>query len=408
MGRSCLLSPYSLACLGDGDRLTNAPAYLHSLQGHLGKTPMVYLYPFLINIGVLVRMDFRLWAAAIAAYVAYRERAWCLWWEVVLAVGLASGSLTLFRWLYYGELLTHTHYIKVQLVPWFYRMINGLLSFGKYVYVNLALVLLVAYAFCRRKLSTSEDRLMWVSALAGFLYNLYAGGDAWETPPTGSRLLLMGSISLLALSGYALVQLGLALRLFGLVILLIGIPSLKLTWESIRMYHFYKMAAHEKEKDNVRWYNFVMNPKVNLDSIFHFQKVIAIMPAGTYPYFYRIYSWIDLLGLCSKHTLFDTVWCSKSTPPPLLYMPGHTHVGWQEAIEKADALFLSGLECEQQPEIRSFEWRCQVSWLGPNCCEQAHYSGIFQDRHRLAKLCHIFYKDPQIPHLYRKRLDKAE
>lgn len=362
--------------------------------------PVVTL--ILISIGVLVRMDFGVWAAAIAAYVAYRERSWRLWWEVFLVVGLASGSLTLFRWLYYGEFLPNTHYIKVQLVPWFYRVINGLLSFGKYAYVNAALFLLVAYAFWKRRLSTSEDRLMWVSALAGFLYNLYAGGDAWETPSTGSRFLLMSSISLFALSGYTLGRLGLAMRIVGLATVLMGTPSPKLTWESIRMYHFYKMAVEEKERDNVRWYNFVLNPEINLTSRVSPKSVIAIIPAGTYPYFYRIYDWIDLLGLCSKHNAFDTIWCSRSTPPPLLYMPGHTHAGWQKAIEKADVLFLSGLECEQRPELRSFEWRCKVSWLAPNCCEQAHYSGMFQDRRRMAELCRIFYKDPSIPHLYRK------
>ena len=88
------------------------------------------------------------------------------------------------------------------------------------VYVNAALFLLVAYAFWKMRLSTSEGRLMWISALAGFLCNLYAGGDAWETPPTGSRFLLMGSISLLPLSGYSLSQIGLAVRVTALVIIL--------------------------------------------------------------------------------------------------------------------------------------------------------------------------------------------
>ncbi len=358
----------------------------------------------LIGIGVLVRMDFAVWAAAIAAYVAYREKSWRLWWEVFAVITLTASGLTLFRWLYYGAPLPQTHYVKVQLVPRFYRALNGLISFGKYFYVNLALFLLIGYAFWKRRLSTPEDRLIWVSAMAGLLYNLYSGGDAWENPQSGSRFLLMGSLSLFALCGYALTQLGSILQVTGLAAILIGTPSPKLTKQSLRLYQLYDFTVQKekKQRERIREANYVINPEIELTSHVSPNSVVATGAAGTYPYFYRDYNWLDIHGLCSKQLTFDTVWCSRSTAHPLLYLPGHTHPGWQKVIKEVNVLLWPPLNCKGQSESRPLEWRCKLPFLGASCCEQTKYDG-FHSLERRAQLCQIFYEDPEVPNLYRRR-----
>jgi len=360
-----------------------------------------------VGVGVLVRMDFAMWAVGLAAWAAYTRKSWRLLWEVMSIVGIAGIALIAFQWAYYGEPVPHTYYVKVRSVPLLYRVLNGLISLAKYMYVNLALFATALYGLWRLGWRQEKSMLLGLSFGLGVLYNLHVGGDAWENPSTGSRFLLMGILGVISLAGYGLSQWGWGMKFIGLLVIFYGIPSPRLNVESMRAIYLYKIYQNPTS-EKMRGFYYVEQTATNLSRIISPGKVVAVRAAGSYPYFYREYRWLDVLGLCSKHDSLDPVICSIRSAP-LIYLPGHTHAGWKRALREADVFFDKYFQCKSLYDYSfPFSWQCKLSGLlGHDCCMRSHYSGPYPNAETWMQLCKTFTTDSLQPAIHWRTVPKG-
>lgn len=101
-----------------------------------------------------------------------------------LLLGLALlvlflGGQTLARYLYYGDILPNTYYLKLEGFPFTLRILRGLYALFNFIwYSNWVLVLLPLTIFLFRR--DWKVALLWLVLLAQAAYSVYVGGDAWE------------------------------------------------------------------------------------------------------------------------------------------------------------------------------------------------------------------------------------
>ncbi|HEX3131791.1 MAG TPA: hypothetical protein VH394_30925 [Thermoanaerobaculia bacterium] len=131
----------------------------------------------------LLRMDMLLLAVAVQVWVAARgglrrgKARWLAGLGVFLALAL---GYSLFRWVYFHDLLPNTYYLKLTGVPRVVRLLRGLLCLEPFVRNHL--VLLLAAGIGAVPLLRRNRRLEL--PLAIFLlycaYSVWVGGDAWD------------------------------------------------------------------------------------------------------------------------------------------------------------------------------------------------------------------------------------
>lgn len=140
-----------------------------------------YSIYLLLALALLTRMD-----ALVAAFLTWtylvvvdRDRR-----RLHLVVGLATfvvtlGGPTLLRWLYYGDLLPNTYYLKLQGFPVHLRILRGATVFADFALRSGPLVIVLAvlgWAATRSRAAT----LIAAIVAAQCSYSVYVGGDAWE------------------------------------------------------------------------------------------------------------------------------------------------------------------------------------------------------------------------------------
>jgi hypothetical protein len=131
----------------------------------------------------LLRMDMLLLVAAVQVWVVARgglrrgKGRWLAGLGLFLAAALAY---SLFRWLYFHDVLPNTYYLKMTGVPLVVRLLRGLLALETFVRGHLPLLLIAgigALSLLRR------DRRLELPAAVFLLYCAYSvwvGGDAWD------------------------------------------------------------------------------------------------------------------------------------------------------------------------------------------------------------------------------------
>jgi len=139
-----------------------------------------WLY-LLLAIGVLVRMDLLVPAAILCGVLTladkrHRHRHWL---AGLIALGTALAIQTVFRLVYYGDLLPNTYYLKMTGYPVLLRICRGVLVLTDFIWnMNWMLFLLPLVLLALR-----PDRYvaLLLAVFAGQLaYSAYVGGDAWE------------------------------------------------------------------------------------------------------------------------------------------------------------------------------------------------------------------------------------
>ncbi|HVT60127.1 MAG TPA: hypothetical protein VHR45_17250 [Thermoanaerobaculia bacterium] len=142
----------------------------------------------------LLRMDMLLLAIAVEGYVAAEggvRREERRRWMAGLAIFAGSAlAYSLFRWLYFHDLLPNTYYLKLTGVATSVRLLRGLSSLRQYAAEHLAVVLAAAIviATCARR----QRRLLLPAAVAAlyFGYSVYVGGDAWDSDLRAGRFVV--------------------------------------------------------------------------------------------------------------------------------------------------------------------------------------------------------------------------
>lgn len=93
---------------------------------------------------------------------------------------VASLSLQSFlRYLYYGDFLPNTYYLKMSGIPILLRLGRGMLVFLLFIWKLNILLVIVSFAAFRHK-NKREIGLLFFLAFIQCCYSIYAGGDAWE------------------------------------------------------------------------------------------------------------------------------------------------------------------------------------------------------------------------------------
>ena len=287
----------------------------------------------LLGLGTLLRPDMAVLLLAFAAALAVLDRAH---WRrhalyAVAALLLFGGGQTLFRWLYYDDLLPNTYYLKMTGYPAALRVSRGLIVLAEYVLRTgwpLCLAPLVAVVW-RRDRRAALIALMVVTQAA---YSAYAGGDVWEDWGAANRYLsvmLPGFLVLLAWMVHlgfttarqrltaAWAQAALRPAAAGLVLLAALAFATSGSRANLRQLLLLDPPLHAA--DNWR----MVRLGLELQRCTTPQARIGVLWAGSLPYFARRPA-VDLLGKSDRHVAHLTV--APPTGPGRFraFMPGHT------------------------------------------------------------------------------------
>jgi len=140
----------------------------------------------------LLRMDMLLVVIVVQIYVlahgGVRTRSQLVHWCQGAAVfaGLAGGY-SVFRWLYFHDVLPNTYYLKLYRIPLTLRLARGAWTIGQTVSEHFLLlaVAVAGVAALRRRRPDRGDlharlALLLSLFLAACAYSVYVGGDVWE------------------------------------------------------------------------------------------------------------------------------------------------------------------------------------------------------------------------------------
>lgn len=142
--------------------------------------PALYI---ILGIGTLVRIDFGVPALATAAYVAWVNRESrskeLVWGMGTLALFL--GGMTVFRGLYYHDVLPNTYYLKMAGAPLVFRLRRGAHVMGLFI-KNFSpfLIFLPGVIYATNYLKNKKITFLVFLILVQCLYSIWVGGDAWE------------------------------------------------------------------------------------------------------------------------------------------------------------------------------------------------------------------------------------
>ena len=141
-------------------------------------TPWTYI---LLAVSTLFRMDMAvayviIFGVLFIVQLQYRRQH--LIWGLGLLI-LFLGGQTLARYLYYGDLLPNTYYLKIQGFAISLRVFRGLYAlFHLIYYANWAIFLLPLALFLSHR--NWKVVLLLLVFLGQIAYSVYVGGDAWE------------------------------------------------------------------------------------------------------------------------------------------------------------------------------------------------------------------------------------
>lgn len=289
--------------------------------------------PYLVILGVL--------------YLAQPQhrRQHLIWGLSLLAIFL--GGQTLARYLYYGEWLPNTYYLKVTGWPISLRILRGLYALIWFTYyMNWAFVLL---PFAILTIRRDWKVLVLFAVLAGQMaYSVYVGGDAWETHGGANRYIAIAMPLFFVLFAWsihellerAVTALGSGrIALVGsrvvyislLVVALINFNLLLGDWKYIERWQLRRLP------DYVAGNERNINIALALDEITKPGASIAVIGAGTIPYVLPDRFAIDILGKTDPLIAHGPIRQSLGIPDVAFLQPGNEnrmrpgHMKWNYA-----------------------------------------------------------------------------
>ncbi len=295
-------------------------------------TPWIYI---LLAVSTLFRIDMAVPYVVILVvmFVAQKQhRKQHLMWGIGL-LALFIGGQTAARYLYYGQWLPNTYYLKVTGWPFSLRILRGLYALWWFIYFsNWVLFLLpLSLYFFRRDWKLTLIVLVIIGQLA---YSVYVGGDAWEDHGGANRFIAIAMPLFFAVFTISLDQLRrkaaaafqstraaeISSRAVWAVIFIVALINFNLLngdWRSIDRWTL-----------NLRP-DFVAGSDHNLQIALALQNTtlpgasIAVVGAGTIPYLLPDRYAIDILGKADPVIAHEKARAPMSIEDVPTMRPGH-------------------------------------------------------------------------------------
>ncbi len=309
-------------------------------------TPWVYI---LLAISTLVRTDMAVpylivFGILLLAQPQYRRAH--LAWGMGLFV-LFLGGQTLARYLYYGDILPNTYYLKVEGWPFPLRIMRGMYAFIWFAYYsNWAFMLLPLSLLLFRR--DWKVLLLFMVFLGQGAYSVFVGGDAWETHGGANRYIAIAMPLFFILFAWALQELFaraatslgagwpalIVSRLAYVFIFAIAILNFNLLlgdWRSIERWQFDRRL------------DYIAGNERNLLAALALQEAtkpgtsIAVVGAGTIPYLLPEHYAIDIMGKTDPVVARGPIRQSIGIPDVAFLRPGNEnrmrpgHMKWNYA-----------------------------------------------------------------------------
>ncbi len=295
-------------------------------------SPWLYL---LLGLSTLVRIDIAAPAILLIGFVAFTDRPN---WKRHLALGLGTLAVfllgqSLLRYAYYGEWLPNTYTLKMVGLSPVIRIARGLWVLFELAWqMNWVLFLLPLAVFLfRRDKSVTLLALLFAGQVA---YSTYVGGDAWEHRGGANRFISTALPLWFALFGVTVASLrktiesGLKLKGWAVaashaVALLLVVFSL---WNANFLLADYRSIERwllQRKPTYIESHEKYVRTALALEKITLPGAKIAVVAAGTAPYYLPDRVFIDLLGKADKVIAHEPIKSPVSLAGIADLRPGH-------------------------------------------------------------------------------------
>ncbi|MFQ5616318.1 MAG: hypothetical protein ACE5GO_07645, partial [Anaerolineales bacterium] len=300
------------------------------------------IWPYvLLGIGTWVRMDALVPYLAILAFLILldpQNRREHLLWGGGVFLGFIV-SQTIARYVYYGEVLPNTYFLKMQGYSLFARVKRGLTVYGQFIWTMNWTLFLIPFTILLLKLDKTTGLLLFIF-LAQSAYSVYVGGDAWEHKGGANRFISSAMPGFFVLFVYALERIRQAVmaarekswvnRATQIALIPIVVASLfsfntLLERDSFQKWALIKRPIFVKGNEKHTLMSLLVRRLTTEDAS------IAVVSAGAIPYFSERYA-IDLLGKADKVIAQGEPRSLSGISDDVEFRPGHNKWDYEYSI----------------------------------------------------------------------------
>ncbi len=324
----------------------------------------------LLFVSTLVRFDMAIPYIIILAVLFFTQkesRKKHLLWGIGL-LALSLGGQTLARYLYYGEMLPNTYYLKVEGWRFTLRILRGLYALVQFAYYsNWVLFLLPFTLFLfRRNWKVLLLALIFIGQAA---YSVYVGGDAWENHGGANRYIVIAMPLFFAAFGWSSVQLfkqafpflntkegwffetgWRAAYIVFFFFSLLNFNALIGEWKSIERWSLARRPDYVAGNDRN------LQVALAIENVTRPGASVAVVGAGTIPYLLPDRYAIDILGKTDPYIAHQNVRTPMSIADIPFMRPGHMKWDYAYTIgqRKPDVIvsIWEGTDAEAAPYLQ--------------------------------------------------------
>jgi hypothetical protein len=332
----------------------------------------IWIY-ILLAVATLVRFDMAVPYLVILStlfLIQKEERKRHLIWGLGLLVLFLSGQ-TLARYIYYGDLLPNTYYLKVEGWNTTLKTLRGLYALIQFVYFSNWVLILIPLSILlfRRDWKVLLMSLLFCGQIA---YSVYVGGDAWENHGGANRYIVIAISLFFVLFSWSVAELlKKAVSNFSIqngskiiwqtafvVVFLFSILSFNALlgdWKSIERWNL------SRKPDYVAGNEHNLQIALALENVTKPGTSIAVVGAGTIPYLLPDRYAIDILGKADPYIAHQTVRGPMSIADIPNMRPGH--MKWDYAYTfgklKPDVIvsLWEGTADEAEPYLKNYIYK---------------------------------------------------
>ncbi|MBN2754878.1 MAG: hypothetical protein JXR81_08470 [Candidatus Goldbacteria bacterium] len=275
---------------------------------------------FICGLMTLIRIDMALFFTA--TILIYKKD----WIKGLVILIIFMGAQTLARYLYFGDLLPNTYYLKMYGYELHHRLFRGIITFFNNLYFMNWIPFVAIIPFIKSK----EQKVMFTYICIPILYSFYIGGDAWEAAGGTNRFVtavIPLFFILFAGSFYRIMEL---LQIKNKIVIYILLSAIFINMNSLTgpksLKNLISPGAEVKASANT------LNIALYLKNNFNDDVTIAGQGAGVLPYFSEKKYFIDLLGKNDSNIAKMKVSVIKTWWDALTKAPGHMKYDQQYSI----------------------------------------------------------------------------